>query len=219
MIAPTLMLVWLHTYCQLENSVSKQMDCRFWGNQTHLQHKHIICEVVWSWESTLSYALRQMNPNCNWLWSCVTDDETAWRSGAGMQAPEVLLVSELLYSLLSVSKATETGKMVQFSDDVCSITSHHEKLITRASRTSNLYYVNCQSNSCQVNTVREMKQESKESIWHQHFGNLNECSLQKLARLKMPDGFDYNPRNEIVFCVHWRKDSLSTISNRWRKTG
>ena len=76
---------------------------------------------------------------------------------------EALLVSDLLYNLLSVSQATEAGKTVQFNDDFCSITNHCGKWIATASRTSNLYYVNCQSNSCQVNTMREMKQEKSQS--------------------------------------------------------
>ena len=40
----------------------------------------------------------------------------------------------------------------------------------------------------------------KEFTWHQRLGHLNESSLQKLAKLKMADGFDYDPRRNIGFC-------------------
>ena len=74
---------------------------------------------------------------------------------------DVLLVPDLSYNLVSMSKATEAGKTVEFSNDVCSITNQWGKKIATASRISGLYYVDCQSNSCQVNTVRVKGQESK----------------------------------------------------------
>ena len=113
---------------------------------------------------------------------------------------DVLLVPDLSYNLLSVSKATEAGKTVEFRDNVCSIKSHWGKRIATAGRISGLYYLNCQPAFYQVNTVREKRQESKESTWHRRLGHLSESSLQKLAKLKMADGFDYDPQRNIDFC-------------------
>ena len=113
---------------------------------------------------------------------------------------DVLLVPDLSYNLVSMSKATEAGKTVEFSNDVCSITNQWGKKIATASRISGLYYVDCQSNSCQVNTVRVKGQESKKSTWHRRVGHLSESSLQKLVKIKMADGFNYNPQKKIDFC-------------------
>ena len=105
---------------------------------------------------------------------------------------DVLLVADFSYNLLSVSKVTEAGKTVEFSNDGCSIMNHFQKRIATVSRISRLYYLNYQASFCQVITVRGKQQESKESTWHRNLGHLSESSFQKLTKLKMA-GFDYNP--------------------------
>ena len=92
---------------------------------------------------------------------------------------DVLLVPDLSYNLLSVSKATEAGKTVEFSADVCSITNHWGKRIATASRLWSLYYLNCQPSFCQVNTVKDKRQLSKESTWYRRLAHLNESSLHR----------------------------------------
>ena len=72
-----------------------------------------------------------------------------------MQIHDLLLVPDLSHNLLSVLKATEAGKTVEFSDDVCSIMNHMGKRIATARKISSVYYLNCQPSFGQVNTVRE----------------------------------------------------------------
>ena len=77
---------------------------------------------------------------------------------------DMLLVPDLSYNLLSVLKAMKLGKAVEFSDNVCGITNHWGKRIATVSRISGLYSLNYQPNFCQVNTVREKWQESKDYL-------------------------------------------------------
>lgn len=41
---------------------------------------------------------------------------------------------------------------------------------------------------------------SKEFIWHQRFGHLNERSLRTLASKQLVHDFDYNTSKQIPFC-------------------
>ena len=47
--------------------------------------------------------------------------------------------------------------------------------------------------------MRVKGQESKKSTWHRRLGHLSESSLQELGKIKMADGFDYDPRKKIDF--------------------
>ena len=59
---------------------------------------------------------------------------------------DVLLVPHLAYNLLSVMKAVEAGKGVQFKGDHCHITDGNQKLMVTANKANGLYYVNCDNN-------------------------------------------------------------------------
>jgi len=43
-------------------------------------------------------------------------------------------------------------------------------------------------------------QKYKEDIWHRRFGHLRERSLQKLAKEKLVDGFNFDSSREISYC-------------------
>ena len=43
-------------------------------------------------------------------------------------------------------------------------------------------------------------QETKESIWHRRFGHLGIQNLQRLAREKLVDGFDFDVSEQLDFC-------------------
>ena len=45
--------------------------------------------------------------------------------------------------LLSILKAVEAGKVVEFDEVSCRILDANRKLITAAMRVANLYYLNC----------------------------------------------------------------------------
>jgi len=106
----------------------------------------------------------------------------------------------LSYNLLSVSKATELGKMAQFVESRCKIVNAStQKLVATATRVGSLYYLDCQPGSQQVNTA-ESSSNTKEHVWHRRYGHLGVQSLQKLAREKLVYCLDYNTSADVDFC-------------------
>ena len=113
---------------------------------------------------------------------------------------DVLYVPMLSYNLLSVSKVTEFGKTISFSDNSSQITRVNQKLVATATRVGNLYHLNCHATCQHVDAAESRKEETKEDVWHCRFGHLGACNLQKLARKGLVDGFDYGVSKEINFC-------------------
>ncbi|GAB1600790.1 hypothetical protein Ahia01_000357100 [Argonauta hians] len=114
---------------------------------------------------------------------------------------ETLYVPKLSYNLLSVSKATKSGKTCIFSDSNCQILDNKQKVVATGSKIGNLYYLNC----CEVNESTHaanscLDGNSKEEIWHRRFGHLGEKNLQKLVKNQIVTGLDYNINKEIKFC-------------------
>ena len=111
---------------------------------------------------------------------------------------DVLLVPKLSYNLLSVSKAAEAGKIIEFDESGCQVLDAKKKLIAAGNRAGSLYYLNCLSSRNEQATVAD--QETKESIWHRRFGHLGIQNLQRLAREKLVDGFDFDVSEQLDFC-------------------
>ena len=74
------------------------------------------------------------------------------------------------------------------------------KLIAVATRVGDLYYLNCRSGFQKSHTAADKSSETKEDVWHRRFGHLGARNLQRLAKYKMVDGFDFEPTREINFC-------------------
>ena len=109
-------------------------------------------------------------------------------------------VPDLSYNLLSVSKAVEAGKVVEFDEISCRILDANRELITAATRVGNLYYLNCLTDHQQANAADKRNQQTKEDIWHRRYGHLGVQNLQKLAKEELVDGFDYNSLRDVNFC-------------------
>jgi hypothetical protein len=107
----------------------------------------------------------------------------------------VLYVPKLSYNLLSVSKASEAGKMTKFNSSGCKIVNRHKKVVAFATRMGNLYYLEFCRKPQQLN-----EKKSKERLWHRRYGHLGEQSLKKLASKELVQRFDYNVTNSIGFC-------------------
>lgn len=69
---------------------------------------------------------------------------------------------DVSYNLLSVSKAVETGKMVQFNKTSCQILETNGKPITVTMRVGN--YLNCPTEHQQANAVDNQSLQSKEDV-------------------------------------------------------
>ena len=108
---------------------------------------------------------------------------------------DVLYVPALLYNLLSVAKAAENGKVIEFNDSGCDIVGSGRRLVAKATRVGSLYYLDCE-----IDQHTSVAQGSKEVLWHQRYGHLNVQSLQKLSRNNLVNGLDFNHTKDIKFC-------------------
>ncbi|RXN36740.1 Retrovirus-related Pol poly from transposon TNT 1-94 [Labeo rohita] len=114
---------------------------------------------------------------------------------------DVLYIPQLSYNLLSVSKATQLGKKVRFTEDSCYITDVNQKLIATATKEGSLYYVNCrESDQVHVTENVNVHKETKEQIWHRRYGHLGIHNLKKLRSECLVDGFDFDVSKDIDFC-------------------
>ena len=78
---------------------------------------------------------------------------------------EVLFVPGLSYSLLSVSKASEVGKVTKFNESGCQILNA-DKVIVCASRCGSLYVLECEGCDHAYTAL------IKEDLWHRRYGRL-----------------------------------------------
>ena len=85
---------------------------------------------------------------------------------------DVLYVPMLSLNLLSVSKVTEFGKTISFSDNSSQTTGVNQKLVATATRVGNLYHLNCHVSYQHVNTAESRNEETKEDVWHRRIGHL-----------------------------------------------
>ena len=78
---------------------------------------------------------------------------------------EVLFVSKLSYSLLSVPKAAENRAIITFNGNYCHILDKCQTLITEAAKLGKLYYL--RNVRHKVNSVQHcVESATKESLWH-----------------------------------------------------
>ena len=95
-----------------------------------------------------------------------------------MAAPRlenVLLVPNLSYSLLSVSKASEAGKTTKFDNSGCEIRNKNEEEIGFATRVGNLYYLEYCRNAQKMNAAVA----NKERLWHRRYGHIGEQNCRR----------------------------------------
>ena len=119
---------------------------------------------------------------------------------------DVLLVKDLSYNLLSISKAAATGKKFEFEQSVCKVVDDKHGVIATATKYGNLYYLNC------VGSIKDNKkhqaamkcasrsEETKEWIWHRRYGHLGARNLERIAKEQLVDGFDYDAAKTPSFC-------------------
>ena len=119
---------------------------------------------------------------------------------------DVLYVPELSYNLLSVSKATDSGKQVLFQGDKCEIKNRRDEILLQATKHRGLYYVDTieEENTTEFATCAETSEPvSKERVWHSRYGHLGDQSLSKLVKDDMVSGLNYTKsfsKDQIGFC-------------------
>ena len=115
---------------------------------------------------------------------------------------DVLYVSKLCYNLLRVAKVTSYGKSFKFADTNCSILDGNGRQIATATKSGNLYHLNCSKTQTANAIVKKCtsSEETKDNLWHRRFGHLGARKLEKLARGELFSGFDYDASKELEFC-------------------
>ena len=111
---------------------------------------------------------------------------------------DVLYVPKLAYNLISVTKASQTGKVVKFTKSACYILDRNHKIVAKAAKVGSLYQLDHKPNHERVNVAKQP--ETKEDLWHKRYGHLGVSSLQKLANKNLVDGFDFNLSQDLTFC-------------------
>ena len=111
-----------------------------------------------------------------------------------------VLVSGLLYCLLSVSKASTAGKTTKFDETGCEILNGQDKVIAFATCVGNLYHLEYCHKTQSASVASVANSANKEKLWHRRYGHLGEQNLNQLARENLVEHFDYNSNSTIGFC-------------------
>ena len=111
---------------------------------------------------------------------------------------DVLYVPALTYNLLSISRATQSGKTTEFVNSCCRITDAENRLIAVAARIGSLYYLDCES--VDQSNIAENNNFATENLWHRRYGHLGAHGLEKLAHHKLVEGFNYDTSSKLSFC-------------------
>lgn len=106
-----------------------------------------------------------------------------------------LYVPELRANLLSVMKAAKNGKKVIFDSYGARIFNDYGKMILKARKEGNLYFIEEEINTAQM--VAPITSELM--LWHMRCGHLNENDLKKLASKEMVKGLHFKPE-KMPFC-------------------
>ena len=114
---------------------------------------------------------------------------------------ETLYVPKLSYNLLRVSKATRSGKSFTFTESCCHLLDEKRNVVAIGSKVGNMYYLNYidEQGTTHAATICSSG-DTKEEIWHRHFGHLGMKNLLKLATDQLVNGLDYDATKDIKFC-------------------
>ena len=114
---------------------------------------------------------------------------------------EILYVPKLSYNLLSVSKATRSGKSFIFTESRCHLLDEKRNVVATGSKVGNMYYLNCidEQESTHAASICSSG-DTNEGIWHRRFSHLGMKNLQKLATDQLVNWLGYNVTKDIKFC-------------------
>lgn len=107
---------------------------------------------------------------------------------------DVLHVPDLSCNLVSVSKASERGKVTEFNESGCQLKKPDGTVVAVAVRCGSLYFLDCQPLE-QANVAG-----SNEDLWHRRYGHLGYDGLRQLAVEQLVDGFKFDGQKKISFC-------------------
>ena len=118
---------------------------------------------------------------------------------------DVLHVPALSYNLLSVAKAAEKGKVTEFNDNGCQITTSGGRLVAKATTVGSLYYLDCEL-VCQCCMTRNK-------------GSLVASPLWTSQHAKSPDVIPNQPSGGTELRQHERLSSSVRLVSRASSQG
>ena len=125
----------------------------------------------------------------------------------------VLLVPNLSYNLISVSKVTKARKSISFEETQCNISCADGEVIATAKKVGCLYYLDFQPTSeCSNAMVNERTKLSNEMLWHQRYAHLGIQSLKKLANDKLVESLNFDAKKNLEFCEACTQGKLHRCS-------
>ena len=129
---------------------------------------------------------------------------------------DALYVPDLSLNLLSVSKAASNGERFEFRQSHCNIIDNKFGVISTATKCGNLYYLNCAGSNLYVKENHiavkcASTDRTKQSIWHRRYGHFGARKLERIAKEKVVDGFNYEPKKESSFCEPCVDGKQSTL--------
>ena len=87
---------------------------------------------------------------------------------------------------------------MKLTKSACYILDKTHKIIAKSTKIGSLHQLDHKVDT-ELASFAE-KPDTKEDIWHKRFGHLGIGSLQKLAKQKLVDGFDFDSSRELTFC-------------------
>ena len=104
---------------------------------------------------------------------------------------DTLMVPELTYNLLSVSKAVENGKITVFNKTHCEIQEDKGNVVAFAEKVGSLYRLHMRKEGA----FMVQSSDSTADLWHKRYGHLSFTSMNKLAGEDLVTDFDYKENN------------------------
>lgn len=123
---------------------------------------------------------------------------------------EVYYVPDLRTNLLSVSKITDHGFEVRFRKNEAIVIDKNGKIIFKANRVGNLYYVQNKGDN-QANLITDLKKEENIAMtvshkindvehWHLKLGHLNVASIKNMAKNGVLHGLSLSENEDREKC-------------------
>lgn len=113
---------------------------------------------------------------------------------------EVLLVPELAFNLLSVSKASERGVSVSFLGTTCTIRNKNDVRMGIARESNGLYYLILVEKRESVVLANQESEQTSIRKWHRRLGHLGIQDLGELSKKKMVLGMNVKTTSTEVIC-------------------
>ena len=87
------------------------------------------------------------------------------------------------------------------SESCCHLLDEKWNVVATGSKVGNMYYLNCIDEQGTIHAATICSSgDTKEEIWHRHFGHLGMKNLQKPATDQLVNGLDYDVSKDIKFC-------------------